>query len=83
MGGGKKPYQAKATQGGKNSLGRFSSAVEAALAYARHLGPAASIAAAAEAEEEAPLSARLAPKAAAKAAAKAANVKVIRILRKI
>ena len=41
-GGGKtKPFQAKIQEGGKQrSLGTFASAAEAALAVARHLGPA-------------------------------------------
>ena len=36
-----KPFQAQIRQGGKDrSLGTFATAAEAALAYARHLGPA-------------------------------------------
>ena len=36
-----KPYKAQIKQGGKDrSLGTFATAAEAALAYARHLGPA-------------------------------------------
>ena len=61
IGSASKPFHAQLTRGGRcKSLGNFATAEEAALAVARHLGPAgvvASLAAAATALEPAPMTA--------------------------
>ena len=57
-----KPYKAEIKQGGKqHCLGTFTTAAEAALAYARRLGPAGCAAAAAAAPAPPPAAATAAP----------------------